>query len=59
MQNLTSQILGYAEQMPEGSPLSAKSLLHLGNRAAVDQALSRLTERGELIRAGRGIYMRP
>lgn len=26
MQNLTSQILGYAEQMSEGSPLSAKSL---------------------------------
>lgn len=45
--------------MPEGSPPSAKSLLHLGNRAAVDQALSRLTERGELVRAGRGIYMRP
>ncbi|PYE31130.1 hypothetical protein C8J37_11395 [Rhizobium sp. PP-WC-1G-195] len=55
MQHLTSQILGYAEQLPEGAALSAKSLLHLGNRAAVDQALSRLHERGELIRAGRGI----
>jgi hypothetical protein len=40
-------------------PLSAKSLLHLGNRAAVDQALSRLAERGQLIRAGRGVYLRP
>ncbi len=58
MQHLTSQILGYAEQLPEGAALSAKSLLHLGNRAAVDQALSRLHERGELIRAGRGIYMK-
>jgi hypothetical protein len=34
-------------------------LLHLGNRAAVDQALSRLAERGRLIRAGRGVYLRP
>ncbi len=58
MQRLTSQILSYAEQLPEGTAVSAKSLLHLGNRAAVDQALSRLNERGELVRAGRGIYMK-
>ncbi len=58
MQRLTSQILSYAEQLPEGTALSAKSLLHLGNRAAVDQALSRLNERGELMRAGRGVYMK-
>ncbi|ARQ14474.1 hypothetical protein NXC12_PE00881 (plasmid) [Rhizobium etli] len=59
MQKLTSQIMGHAERLPEGSALSAKSFLHLGNRAALDQALSRLAERGELVRAGRGIYMRP
>jgi len=34
-------------------------MLHLGNRAAVDQALSRLAERGWLIRADRGVYLRP
>ena len=39
--------------------MAAKGLLHLGSRAAVDQTLSRLAARGELIRAGRGIYMRP
>ncbi|RCS22114.1 hypothetical protein DUT91_19100 [Phyllobacterium salinisoli] len=59
MQKLTSQIMGHAGRLPEGSALSAKSFLHLGNRAALDQALSRLAERGELVRAGRGIYMRP
>jgi hypothetical protein len=59
VQKLTSQIMGHAEGLPEGSALSAKSFLHLGNRAALDQALSRLAERGELVRAGRGIYMRP
>ncbi|HAB14988.1 MAG TPA: hypothetical protein DCE44_00920, partial [Verrucomicrobiales bacterium] len=59
MQRLTEQILAHAEGLPEGTPVAAKSLLHLGNRAAVDQALSRLTERGQLIRAGRGVYLRP
>jgi hypothetical protein len=59
MQRLGEQILAHAEGLPEGTPVSAKSLLHFGNRAAVDQALSRLAERGQLIRAGRGVYLRP
>lgn len=59
MQRLTEQILAYAEPLAEGTPLAAKSLLHLGSRAGVDQALSRLAERGQLIRAGRGVYLRP
>lgn len=56
---LTEQILAHATGLPEGTPVAAKSLLHLGNRAAVDQALSRLAGRGQLIRAGRGVYLRP
>lgn len=59
MQRLTEQILAHAEGLPEGAPVAAKGLLHLGNRAAVDQALSRLAERGQLIRVGRGVYLRP
>jgi hypothetical protein len=59
MHRLPKQIIAYAEGLPEGAPVAAKSLLHLGNRAAVDQALSRLTQRGQLIRAGRGVYLRP
>ncbi|WP_430625010.1 DUF6088 family protein [Rhizorhabdus histidinilytica] len=59
VQRLTEQILAHAEMLPEGTPLAAKSLLHLGSRAGVDQALSRLAERGKLIRAGRGVYLRP
>ena len=59
MQRLSEKILAHASGLPEGMPVSAKSLLHLGNRAAVDQALSRLTVRGQLIRAGRGVYLRP
>lgn len=59
MQRLTEQILEHAKRLPEGTPVVAKSLLHLGTRAAVDQALSRLAERGQLIRAGRGVYLLP
>jgi hypothetical protein len=56
---LPEQILSYASQRSEGSPLAAKELLHLGTRVAVDQSLSRLTRRGELMRVGRGLYVRP
>ena len=59
MERLTESIMKVAMTLPEGVPLAAKGLLHLGSRAAVDQTLSRLAARGELIRAGRGIYMRP
>lgn len=41
MQRLTAQILEHATRQPEGMPIAAKSLLLLGNRAALDQALSR------------------
>ena len=46
-------------QEPEGVPVAAKELLHLGTRAAVDQTLSRLVRRGSLIRVSRGLYVRP
>jgi hypothetical protein len=59
MQRMTEQILQHAERLPEGTPVAAKALLHLGGRAAVDQALSRLVKRGRLLRAGRGFYVRP
>ena len=35
------------------------ALLHLGSRAAVDQSLSRLTRKGELMRVCQGVYVRP
>lgn len=42
-----------------GAIFGPKSFLHLGSRAAVDKALSRLTEAGLLLRVGRGRYVRP
>lgn len=59
MKPLTQQILQFATHAAEGTPLTAKALLHLGNRAAVDQALPRLVKRGKLLRAGRGLYVMP
>jgi len=54
-----NRILEIAATLPEGTPLSARSLLHLGSRVAIDQALSRLARSGALLRAGRGLYVRP
>jgi hypothetical protein len=56
--NPAEQILAYAAILPEDAPLTAKVLLHLGSRAATDQALSRLTRQGKLMSSGRGMYVR-
>jgi hypothetical protein len=59
MASVMEQVLKYASQLPEGRPLAAKELLHLGSRAAVDQSLSRLVRSGAMLRAGRGVYVKP
>ncbi len=57
--HLPERIASELETWPEAVPVSAKGLLQLGSRAAVDQALSRMTRRGQLLRIGRGLYLRP
>ncbi len=57
--NLTEAVIKHVTALPEGTPVGARELLHLGNRAAVDQALSRLATRGRLFRVGRGLYVLP
>jgi hypothetical protein len=59
MQTVAEKILSEVETLPEGALISAKQFLHLGSRAAVDQALKRLRERKELLPLYRGIYVRP
>lgn len=59
MRGLPKRIMEYAEALPEATPLCPGALLHLGNRASVDQALSRLSRSGKLIRITHGVYMRP
>jgi hypothetical protein len=59
MRSLAQRILEHAARETEGIPLTSKSLLHLGTRAAVDQALSRLAASNRLLRIGRGLYVKP
>jgi hypothetical protein len=59
MSTLPRFILSNAESLPEGGLVSHKEFLHLGSRAAIDQAFSRLTKDGKLLRVGRGIYVTP
>ncbi|MDE0038714.1 MAG: DUF6088 family protein [Gammaproteobacteria bacterium] len=59
MRGLPKRIMEHAEALPEAMPLCPAALLHLGNRAAVDQALSRLARSEKLMRICQGVYMRP
>jgi hypothetical protein len=59
MKSLSEQILEYSAREAEGTPLTARALLHLGGRAAIDQALSRLASRNQLLRLSRGLYVKP
>ena len=59
MASLPSQIMSHAADSSEGTLLCPRALLHLGGRAAVDQALSRLARKGELMRIYQGVYVRP
>lgn len=53
------KIRQHMAETPEGQPVSTRSLLGYGSRAAVDQALSRLVKQEYLIRPVRGVYVRP
>lgn len=59
MNTLPETILRQAQSLPEGGTLSPREFLHLGSRAAVDQALSRLARNGKLLRVARGTYVAP
>ena len=59
MRGLPRSILEHAASLPEATPLCPAALLHLGNRAAIDQALSRLARSAQLMRICQGVYMRP
>jgi predicted transcriptional regulator of viral defense system len=58
-ESLSAVVVAEIENWPEAATVTVKSLFHLGNRAAVDQAWSRLARAGQLLRIGRGRYVRP
>ena len=47
------------ETLGRGSAFAAADFHELGSRAAIDQALSRLTRQGKIRRLGRGVYDYP
>ena len=53
MKSLTEAIMEHAEGLPEDAVIHTKALSHLGNRAAVSQALSRLVKRKQW-----GLYLK-
>lgn len=59
MRSLPKLIMEHASVTPEGTLLCPNALLHLGTRAAVDQALSRLARNGRLMRVCQGMYAHP
>ncbi len=59
MRGLSRRIMEHAKALPEATPLCPAALLHLGKRAAINQALSRLARSGRLMRICQGVYMRP
>ena len=59
MRSLPSQVMSHAAESPEGTLLCPSALLHLGSRTAVDQALSRLARKGDLMRVCQGVYVQP
>lgn len=56
---IAEQILKFLNGRDRKDPVCAKHLLHLGSRAAVDQALSRLAQQKKLMRVARGFYALP
>ena len=59
MRSLPKLIMERASETSEGTLLCPNAMLHLGTRAAVDQALSRLARNGRLMRICQGMYARP
>lgn len=59
VERLTEAILQMTKLLPEGAPVTAKMLMHLGTRPAINRALLRLAQSGKLLKAGRGIYLAP
>jgi hypothetical protein len=57
--SITRKVKQYVQKTPHGKPFSTAALTGYGARAAVDQALSRLTTAGKIVRLTRGVYVRP
>jgi hypothetical protein len=59
MTDVQDAIIDHLRHRGRGKVYTSKDLLNLGGRAAIDQALSRLTKVGTLQRLARGLYYYP
>ena len=59
MTDVQDTILDHLRRGSRGKVYTSKDLVHLGNRPAVDQTLSRLARDGTLQRLARGLYYYP
>ena len=59
MQNIEKEILTRFRKAGRGSLFFNSDFIRLGSAKAVNKALERLVEKGELLRIARGIYTRP
>lgn len=59
MSSIPKAILERGLSLSEGEVLAPKEFLHLGSRAAVDQAFCRLAKSGHVMRVARGTYVLP
>jgi hypothetical protein len=57
--SMDAKVLRRLRSRGSGAVAASTEFLDLGNRASVDQALSRLVRRGELRRVSRGVYGYP
>ena len=53
------EVKNHLMAIPIGRPFASGAFLRHGNRPAVDQAFSRLTKSGELVRLAQGLYLKP
>src|SRR5207253_1487789 len=58
-QSIANKLLNSISQHGRGWVFTPMELLHMGSRAAVDKALSRLTMAGKINRVARGVYVYP
>ncbi|RIZ42257.1 DUF6088 family protein [Pseudomonas putida] len=57
--SVAESISSRIKHMPKGRPFAGAVFAHVGSRASVGQALSRMVLCGLLERVARGVYMRP
>lgn len=54
-----AKIEEYLKTLAPGEPFTARTLIALGTKTAIDKALSRMAGKGDLVRVARGVYAKP